>query len=185
MENNNHVTHRTCTKCGKTLPIQEFVRINRERSWFRKVCRKCTNQRIRDWWRRNPEWAQARSKRNYEARREVLLSPAMRGKINERVRERVIWLREQVYKGYGARCQCPKCPEINVKFLTVDHVQNDGHLERTRGVGKRRGGQGHDLYRRLIREGFPKTFQLLCFNCNLGKARNGGVCPHNDGMVAT
>jgi hypothetical protein len=22
------------------------------------------------------------------------------------------------------------------------------------------------------------TFQVLCFNCNIGRERNGGMCPH-------
>ena len=25
---------------------------------------------------------------------------------------------------------------------------------------------------------FPEGFQILCFNCNAGKHRNGGRCPH-------
>lgn len=174
----NQIVYRACSKCGETMSSEDFYIVKRQRPWRRTVCKKCTKARVRDWWRSNPDWAEARSKRNYESRREVLLSPPMRKKINARVRERVAWLREQVYSGYGGECQCPKCPEKDPRFLTVDHVNNDGHLERDRGVGKRRGSQGHDLYRRLIREGFPKTFQLLCFNCNLGKARNGGVCPH-------
>ena len=24
----------------------------------------------------------------------------------------------------------------------------------------------------------PDTIQILCFNCNCGRARNGGICPH-------
>ena len=31
----------------------------------------------------------------------------------------------------------------------------------------------------LKRQGWPKDgYQLLCANCNQGRARNGGVCPH-------
>lgn len=25
---------------------------------------------------------------------------------------------------------------------------------------------------------FPDGFQILCFNCNCGRHRNGDVCPH-------
>jgi hypothetical protein len=28
---------------------------------------------------------------------------------------------------------------------------------------------------------FPPGFQLLCSNCNHGRARNGGICPHKTG----
>lgn len=30
----------------------------------------------------------------------------------------------------------------------------------------------------IITAGFPPEYQIQCFNCNLGRARNGGVCPH-------
>jgi hypothetical protein len=33
----------------------------------------------------------------------------------------------------------------------------------------RRCGQKH---------GYPEGFQVLCMNCNWGRYRNGGVCPH-------
>jgi hypothetical protein len=29
-----------------------------------------------------------------------------------------------------------------------------------------------------VKQGFPDGFQTLCFNCNVGKYKNGGVCPH-------
>ena len=71
---------------------------------------------------------------------------------------------------YGGRvCACCKI-EI-LRFLTLDHIENDGYKT------KHLGG-GEVLYARLKKEGYPSGFQPLCFNCNLGKARNGGVCPH-------
>jgi hypothetical protein len=30
----------------------------------------------------------------------------------------------------------------------------------------------------IIRNGYPPDFEILCFNCNCGKAVNGGICPH-------
>jgi ABC-type uncharacterized transport system substrate-binding protein len=34
------------------------------------------------------------------------------------------------------------------------------------------------FYKWLARNGYPSGFQILCMNCNHGKSRNGGVCPH-------
>ena len=88
------------------------------------------------------------------------------------LKRRRIELKEKVYSHYGKFCNC--CGEDNPMFLTVDHVNNDGYKER-----KGRGGGGTDkTYLRIINENFPDTYQILCYNCNLGKARNGGVCPH-------
>lgn len=30
----------------------------------------------------------------------------------------------------------------------------------------------------IIAAGFPAEYQILCFNCNIGRSRNGGRCPH-------
>lgn len=71
------------------------------------------------------------------------------------------------------RCQC--CGESHLWCLTIDHVNNDGakHRKRYKVVG------GMKLFRFIIDHGFPRTFQILCFNCNAGKAYYGkGICPH-------
>jgi len=88
-----------------------------------------------------------------------------------RLRDYRISLKNDVYDHYGRYCKC--CGELNELFLSVDHVNNDGNKER-------RGSGGHSttLYTKIIKEGFPDTYQILCYNCNLGKSRNGGICPH-------
>jgi hypothetical protein len=72
---------------------------------------------------------------------------------------------------YGRACEC--CLEADPDFLTIDHVDRDGAKHRREGV---RGGK--EFARWLVRNGFPGGFRLLCFNCNIGRERNGGVCPH-------
>ena len=84
-------------------------------------------------------------------------------------REVIIPFREAVLDHYGRRCAC--CGETQVVFLTVDHVNNDG-------AEHRKTVHASAIYRWLLRSGFPPGFQILCFNCNCGKQRNGGTCPH-------
>jgi hypothetical protein len=91
----------------------------------------------------------------------------------KRLREWRLNDKKIVYEYYGNKCAC--CGEDNPKFLSIDHVNNDGYKER-----KSRGGSSDQIIRNIIKNKFPDTYQLLCFNCNLGKARNGGVCPHKD-----
>ncbi len=79
-------------------------------------------------------------------------------------------LKEKVYAHYGHMCKC--CKEENPKFLTIDHVNNDGYKDR------RDGFSSDKLYSKIIKEDYPKRYQILCYNCNMGKARNDGVCPH-------
>lgn len=78
-------------------------------------------------------------------------------------------LRAIVCEAYGGCCTC--CGENNKLFLTVDHKNNDG--------SKHRQEVGSSMYRWIVKNNFPETLQLLCYNCNCGRARNGGVCPHH------
>lgn len=78
--------------------------------------------------------------------------------------------KEVVLAWYGGRCAC--CGENNLKFLTMDHVDGGGHQHRKTGIGY--------IYSYLISQFMPSGFQILCYNCNCGRAMNGGVCPHKE-----
>ena len=92
-------------------------------------------------------------------------------------------LKREVYEAYGGFvCAC--CGETNPGFLTLDHINNDGNIHRrTLGRGDVRVGSVM-MFKALKDAGFPPGFQVLCYNCNMGKARNGGVCPHKENRDA-
>jgi predicted DNA-binding transcriptional regulator AlpA len=75
---------------------------------------------------------------------------------------------------YGGKCTC--CGETKLHFLTIDHKNNDG-ADHRRKLGDPHFG-GIKIYRWLKKNSYPKEFQILCFNCNLGKYYNNGICPH-------
>lgn len=83
-----------------------------------------------------------------------------------------------VVNHYGDCCAC--CGESNIRFLSVDHINNDG-AEHRRKISN--GGRAPHFYTWIINNGFPDFLQLLCFNCNFGKGKNGGVCPHEEARV--
>jgi hypothetical protein len=86
----------------------------------------------------------------------------------------VIRIKKQIIEAYGGKCVC--CGEDHYEFLTIDHINNDGYLERS-GVAKNR--TGTKMYRWLLKNNCPKdNYQLLCFNCNCSKG-NLGYCPHH------
>jgi hypothetical protein len=90
--------------------------------------------------------------------------------------ERYRGLRAKVLRAYGGdspKCAC--CPEADDRFLCVDHIGNDGRAHR-----KRIGPAANQLYAWLVKHAFPPGFQLLCYNCNMGKA-HFGQCPHRLG----
>lgn len=82
-------------------------------------------------------------------------------------------LKRQIMDYYGGNCVC--CGESDLRFLTIDHINNNGKEHRKQGVGG-----GDNIYRWLRKNEFPKGFQTLCYNCNIARYRNGGICPHKD-----
>ncbi len=101
-----------------------------------------------------------------------------RGKYTDMMRERSRAARILVLQKYGGKCAC--CGESEVRFLALDHVANDG-AEHRREMGVIYGGTL--IVSWALRNGCPDTLQVLCHNCNIGRARNGGVCPHKSEHV--
>lgn len=91
-----------------------------------------------------------------------------------------LWLTEKRKKDvelikdhYGRACMC--CGETESAFLTLDHINDDG--------GKQRKEFNTDTYLVIARKHrktgvWPDDLQVLCYNCNSGRYRNGGICPH-------
>lgn len=78
------------------------------------------------------------------------------------------------YSGGTMSCAC--CGEMILEFLTLDHMNNNGTAER-----KKYANGGHQHYRRIIKLGYPEGFQVLCYNCNCGRAKTRDkVCPHKN-----
>jgi hypothetical protein len=75
--------------------------------------------------------------------------------------------RAAVLKAYGTCCCC--CGEKEEIFLVIDHKEGGGNKHR-REIGRA------NLYKWLVKQGFPKGFQTLCHNCNYAKSHGG--CPH-------
>ena len=165
---------KRCKVCKETKGIEEFrlvhnrYRDRRERVYRHSMCTECEktynhslfrtnydreklNANMRKWRAENPEKARAHGK-----------------KWGKYMRDKQ---RSQVYDHYGRQCVC--CGETNEIFLTLDHINNDGHIER------KMHSQG-GLYSRIIQEGYPDRFQVLCWNCQWGKRKNNGVCPHQE-----
>ena len=82
-------------------------------------------------------------------------------------------LKKEVLQAYGGfRCSCPGgCTETHIRFLTIDHIHNDGAKHR-REIGS------VNIYTWLKNNNYPPGFRVLCMNCNW--ARRTGPCPHED-----
>lgn len=150
--------HSWCYRCKSHKPISEFGKNGHGRigSGVDWSCRQCTSF-IR--------------KTSYKKHRNAWLA-------RRAMYRRIVF---NTYSGTPPRCQCAGCPlpEMNILFLEVDHIRGLGKAEAeyARLHGQRL-YKGHHLYRWLIKNNFPSGYQILCSNCNHGKERNGGICPH-------
>lgn len=166
---------KVCRVCGKRKAIANFkIYVSRDKQYSRNICVACEKEWHKQHYQKNLVANRLVSKeaaKRYREKDRAAYNARNRGfKVKYRDRDRAL-----IYEAYGSKCAC--CGEANPKFLTVDHVNNDGHTERKSGAYT----NGSQFYRHIVARKFPKNYQLLCFNCNMGRARNGGICPHQEG----
>lgn len=145
---------KCCSKCSDQKPLTEYYK--RSNGKPHSECKACYKARIQSFRDANREHVRKIGRKCGDKRRPLF--------------------RTMVFEAYGGfRCAC--CGETERKFLTLDHINNDGAQDRIKIAGKRTAA-GFPTYQYLIRNGFPPGYQVLCMNCNYGKRMNKGVCPH-------
>ena len=75
-------------------------------------------------------------------------------------------LKIKVLLHYGLRCNSCEY-KSNLDALTIDHINNDACEHKEKGIPR----SGQSLYRWIIRNNYPNTFQTLCMNCQIIKQR--------------
>lgn len=146
------------TKCSicKTTEVNLF-------GYDKYRCKPCLRDRGRFLRGKNPDPSRKAALKYYWKNRSEQMGR------NKRYEEMV---KDSVFNNYGGYiCSC--CGEKEIVFLTIDHIDGGGTKHR-----KKVGGGGKFTYRWIYKNNFPKGFRVLCYNCNSGRARNNGICPH-------
>lgn len=164
-------TTRRCKKCDTVKPLEQFPIHDSVTGQRRHACIECNKARIKKHHGENYERRLQLARERYALLPSPRWTPEKKVRKNELAKVRGERLRDEVYAIYGARCAC--CGETETKFLTIDHVDNNGCEMRNHH------GTGASFYKWLLKNRPESGFQILCMNCNFGKARNGGVCPHH------
>lgn len=162
----------TTKKCSKCHIDKEFSRFSKNRATkdgLQIYCKPCHVAGVLACYRKNPEAKKAQVREwaiaHKDRRREIRLKHS---------RKHRNLVRQLTFDHYGRICRC--CGETMMFCPTIDHMDNDGAEHR-----KKRGSQsGLCLYDWLVRNDFPDNFQTLCRNCNWGRHRNKGICPHQE-----
>jgi hypothetical protein len=159
---------RSCVRCGKSY---------QPASGSQRYCIQCRPIMKKVY---TSEW----SRRNPRRRRQI----SQRAKDRDPVRTRQLkrfnfyrWKEKHVvevlvlghYSNGSPACAC--CSESERDFLVIDHIEGHGNEHRRQIFG--RAQSGWRFYSWLVKQGFPTGFQVLCFNCNMSKAKHG-KCVH-------
>lgn len=90
----------------------------------------------------------------------------------------------EVRKLLGGKCICCNIDESD-EFLAIDHIQNDGHLEKKNKNGSRNVLSYYFKIIRAFRSDDPariaavkSRYAVLCHNCNASKHYGHGLCIH-------
>lgn len=160
---------KLCQKCFKIKDVSGFyLGRNGQRSYRYGSCKECRIKKdLRRYYKNRKKLI--RYQREYRSR------PEIKKQRSSAARERNQRLRMAVLLHYsGGSLQCACCSEDNIRFLTVDHSNGGGNKHR------KEIGRGN-IYYWIIKNNFPDGFGILCFNCNMGRSQNDGVCPHKNG----
>jgi hypothetical protein len=151
---------KKCRMCDAEKPLSEFRLF--QGKYRQSYCHDCDREYHRKWSKseRGRECLRAKEKKRYAR------DPNHRKEHAKDFRERRL---DRIFSIYGPICRC--CGETERAFLTVDHINNDGGIER-KAYG------GNEKFRNwLAKQPKLPEYQILCWNCQWGKRING-VCPH-------
>ena len=98
--------------------------------------------------------------------------PERTRELNKREQQKLKTEVLEHYSGGTIACYC--CGENEMSMLTIDHENRDGKEHRKKINSK----GGNSTYRWLRKNNYPKGFRVLCYNCNIAREFNNGVCPH-------
>lgn len=150
-----------CSLCKKVKKREDFHKGNLKNG-LNCWCKQCVLRRSKELRARNPQKYRDQNNswraKNHERAKEICRESHRKTKL-------------LVITKYGGKCAC--CDEKEIKFLSIDHKNNDGAADR-----KKIGGGGIRTYMFLKKNPIDKNkYQVLCFNCNLAQAHHG-ICPH-------
>jgi len=120
-----------------------------------KNSKQSNRERYKKWYEANKE--QARKKKRENMRRYRAENPT---KYAEQSRKAKRKIRDQLFDIYGDTCK--ECGFDDKRALTLDHIQNNGNVER-----KELGERG--VYQRARDNYLPNEYQILCMNCQFIK----------------
>ena len=163
--------HRKESRCGAGSTLYVWIIKNNFPNIYRVLCHNCNNcigsyghcvhkpEIISKWW-----------------------TDQVRNERYEYMKQRGIDLRMKILCRYS-KSEKPFCAYCNTQyyeFLCVDHI-NGGGKEHRREIGM----SGRSTYKWIVDNDYPDIFQILCYNCNFTKGRDGTTPAANYKILPT
>ena len=160
------------------------------RCYSSAYCRPCGTQVMKEWRKKHPTRNQATQKKSDKKRwtadrakftkkrlaRHHRWRDAHPEEAKAQMRQKYANMRDSALARLGTCCAC--CGETHKTMLEIDHIHNDGAIERKAASGNARGHRSF-IYTNIRGMLDPnERYQILCSSCNKSKARNKGVCEH-------
>jgi hypothetical protein len=168
---------KRCPKCGFPKSTSEFTKNKSKKSGLASWCKKCMKlyhdtipDKLKSYKKKYEKTHVVQNTKRVKEWRAV--NPSKMSEYNRRKSLKYKIRALTAYSGDPPKCKC--CGESNIKFLSIDHLNGCGTKQR------KITGSGSNMHVWLYMHQYPPGFQVLCFNCNLGRNVNGGVCPHKD-----
>ena len=152
---------KICTKCKRSLPLVQFSKQTNKKSGYCSQCKSCVSIYQKRWDSNNKEKRRKYVHQWYIRNRYRLLTDrkAIRKHSKYDKKRRAKIKSDVIYHYSNGTMKC-KCGYSDIGALCLDHIKNDGAKDRRQRVAANR------LYLWLIKNDYPKGYQVLCFNCN-------------------
>lgn len=167
-------TEKVCTGCSHLLPISSFYISSMGHPSGR--CKSCHNAYHKErgrYYTRDKRGLCVRCGSPKDGPYKITCSAC--NSIEKKLsKQRRTWLMQDLIDKYGGICVC--CGETTYIFLTLDHKNGGGSKERKQEPSR----NNYTYYKKLLEGPIREDLQVMCMNCNWGRYRNGGVCPHKE-----
>lgn len=148
-----------CSVCNKTKNNSFIPKKGVE-------CKACISKAMHEYYLKNRDKIREKAKTWKEENKDWVI------KDSKKYRDKLKLDALMAYSNNDVKCDC--CGERQLDFLCLDHINNDGAKERE----SRNYLAG--IYKWVKKNNYPKNagLQVLCFNCNMSKRINNGICIH-------
>lgn len=98
------------------------------------------------------------------------LSSIQRSRRKQSAKTQVLRRELLTHYSKNGSCTCVRCGFGDVRALSLDHIEGNGHYLRSKGKEPR----GSTFYKWIKENGFPTKYQTLCMNCQFIKRSEKG-----------